>query len=168
MSGGKGEDMNHKILALLRENARMGIHEIALRAGLPDVEAEQEIRELEKCGIIRGYTAILNESELDDSKVKALSEVKVTPRREGGFDQVARRIARFPEVTDLYLVSGSFDLLLTVEGDSLQEVASFVSAKLSTIEGVLSTSTSFLLKKYKESGRIMQNDEEYERLKICP
>ena len=168
MSGGKGEDMNHKILALLRENARMVIHEIALRAGLPDVEAEQEIRELEKCGIIRGYTAILNESELDDSKVKALIEVKVTPRREGGFDQVARRIARFPEVTDLYLVSGSFDLLLTVEGDSLQEVASFVSAKLSTIEGVLSTSTSFLLKKYKESGRIMQNDEEYERLKICP
>ena len=168
MSGGKGEDMNHNILALLRENARMGIHEIALRAGLPDVEAEQEIRELEKCGIIRGYTAILNESELDDSKVKALIEVKVTPRREGGFDQVARRIARFPEVTDLYLVSGSFDLLLTVEGDSLQEVASFVSAKLSTIEGVLSTSTSFLLKKYKESGRIMQNDEEYERLKICP
>lgn len=168
MSGGKGEDMNHKILALLRENARMGIHEIALRAGLPDVEAEQEIRELEKCGIIRGYTAILNESELDDSKVKALIEVKVTPRREGGFDQVARRIARFPEVTDLYLVSGSFDLLLTVEGNSLQEVASFVSAKLSTIEGVLSTSTSFLLKKYKESGRIMQNDEEYERLKICP
>lgn len=168
MSGGKGEDMNHKILALLRENARMGIHEIALRAGLPDVEAEQEIRELEKCGIIRGYTAILNESELDNSKVKALIEVKVTPRREGGFDQVARRIARFPEVTDLYLVSGSFDLLLTVEGNSLQEVASFVSAKLSTIEGVLSTSTSFLLKKYKESGRIMQNDEEYERLKICP
>ena len=160
--------MNHKILALLRENARMGIQEIALRAGLPEAEAEQEIRELEKSGVIRGYTAILNESELDDNKVKALIEVRVTPRREGGFDQVARRIARFPEVTDLYLVSGSFDLLLTVEGDSLQEVASFVSAKLSTIEGVLSTSTSFLLKKYKESGRIMQNDEEYERLKICP
>ncbi len=160
--------MNHKILALLRENARMGIQEIALRSDLPEAEAEQEIRELEKSGVIRGYTAILNESELDDNKVKALIEVRVTPRREGGFDQVARRIARFPEVTDLYLVSGSFDLLLTVEGDSLQEVASFVSAKLSTIEGVLSTSTSFLLKKYKESGRIMQNDEEYERLKICP
>ena len=160
--------MNHKILALLRENARMGIQEIALRSDLPEAEAEQEIRELEKSGVIRGYTAILNESELDDNKVKALIEVRVTPRREGGFDQVARRIARFPEVTDLYLVSGSFYLLLTVEGDSLQEVASFVSAKLSTIEGVLSTSTSFLLKKYKESGRIMQNDEEYERLKICP
>ena len=160
--------MNHKILALLRENARMGIQEIALRTGLSETEAEQEIHELEKSGVIRGYTAILNESELDDNKVKALIEVRVTPRREGGFDQVARRIARFPEVTDLYLVSGSFDLLLTVEGDSLQEVASFVSAKLSTIEGVLSTSTSFLLKKYKESGRIMQNDEEYERLKICP
>lgn len=92
----------------------------------------------------------------------------MTPKREGGFDQVAQRIARYPEVTDLYLVSGSFDLLLTVEGRSLQEVAMFVSAKLSTIEGVLSTSTGFLLKKYKESGRIMQNDEEYERLKVCP
>ena len=93
--------MNHKILALLRENARMGIQEIALRTGLSETEAEQEIHELEKSGVIRGYTAILNESELDDNKVKALIEVKVTPRREGGFDQVARRIARFPEVTDL-------------------------------------------------------------------
>ena len=92
----------------------------------------------------------------------------MTPRREGGFDQVARRIARLPEVTDLYLVSGSFDLLLTVEGDSLQEVASFVSAKLSTIEGVLSTSTSFLLKKYKESGKLFENEEEHERLQVCP
>ena len=100
--------------------------------------------------------------------MRALIEVKVTPRREGGFDQVAQRIARYPEVTDLYLISGGFDLLLMVEGDSLQDVASFVSAKLSTIDGVISTSTGFMLKKYKESGRIMQNDEEYERLKVCP
>lgn len=134
-----------------------------------DVETVKSvIATLEKEGVIRGYTVILNENDLGKSKVKALIEVRVTPQREGGFDAVANRIARYPEVTDLSLISGGFDLLLTVEGDSLQEVASFVSAKLSTIEGVISTSTGFLLKKYKESGRIMQNDEEYERLKVCP
>ena len=84
-----------------------------------------------------------------------------------GFDQVARRIAKFPEVTDLCLVSGSCDLLLTVKGKNLQEVAHFVAAKLATIDGVMSTSTAFMLRKYKESGRIMEDDEEYERLKIC-
>ncbi len=157
-----------KILQLLNENARMSLAEMALRAEMAENEAEAAIQSLEKSGVIRGYKPILNEAELGENKVKALIEVRVTPRREGGFDQVAQRIARYPEVTDLFLVSGSFDLLLTVEGNSLNEVASFVSAKLSTIEGVLSTSTAFLLKKYKESGRIMQNDEEYKRLKICP
>lgn len=162
--------MEEKIINLLCENARMSIAELALRSGLDAAGVEAAIKSMEERGIIRGYTAILNDTALEGNKnnVKALIEVKVTPSREGGFDQVARRIARYPEVTDLYLVSGSFDLLLTVEGDSLQEVASFVSEKLSTIDGVLSTSTGFLLKKYKESGRIMQSDEEYERLKICP
>ena len=160
--------MEHRILALLSENARMSLAEMAARLETTPEAVREAIQSLEKRGVIRGYKVILNESELDSDKVKALIEVKVTPKREGGFDQVAQRIARYPEVTDLYLVSGSFDLLLTVEGRSLQEVAMFVSAKLSTIEGVLSTSTGFLLKKYKESGRIMQNDEEYERLKVCP
>ena len=160
--------MENRILALLSENARMSLAEMAARLETTPEAVREAIQSLEKRGVIRGYKVILNESELDSDKVKALIEVKVTPKREGGFDQVAQRIARYPEVTDLYLVSGSFDLLLTVEGRSLQEVAMFVSAKLSTIEGVLSTSTGFLLKKYKESGRIMQNDEEYERLKICP
>ena len=90
--------MNHKILALLRENARMGIQEIALRSGLPEAEAEQEIRELEKSGVIRGYTAILNESELDDNKVKALIEVKVSPMYKHGFDAIAEEIYQFDEV----------------------------------------------------------------------
>ncbi len=160
--------MENRILALLSENARMSLAEMAARLETTPEAVREAIQSLEKRGVIRGYKVILNESELDSDKVKALIEVKVTPKREGGFDQVAQRIARYPEVTDLYLVSGSFDLLLTVEGRSLQEVAMFVSAKLSTIEGVLSTSTGFLLKKYKESGRIMQNEEEYERLKVCP
>ncbi len=152
--------MKNKILNLLNENARISLNDLALRVGAAPEQVKEMIQALEKEGVIRGYKVILN--------VRALIEVKVTPRREGGFDQVAQRIARYPEVTDLFLVSGGFDLLLMVEGDSLQEVASFVSAKLSTIDGVLSTSTGFMLKKYKESGRIMQNDEEYERLKVCP
>ncbi len=160
--------MKEKVLSLLRENARLTAADIALRVGLSAETVESIIRELEAAGVICGYTAILNESELEGTKVKALIEVKVTPQRDGGFDQAARRIARYPEVSSVYLVSGNFDLLVTVEGDSLQEVASFVSEKLSTIDGVLSTSTAFLLKKYKESGRILHHDEEYERLKICP
>ena len=139
-----------------------------VRTGATPEQVKEAIAALENEGVIRGYKVILNEKDLGVSKVRALIEVKVTPRREGGFDQVAQRIARYPEVTDLYLISGGFDLLLMVEGDSLQDVASFVSAKLSTIDGVISTSTGFMLKKYKESGRIMQNDEEYERLKVCP
>lgn len=160
--------MKAKILNLLTEDARMSLAEIAKRVGATPEEVKTAILSLEDEGVIRGYKVILNESDLGISKVRALIEVKVTPRRDGGFDQVAQRIARYPEVTDLYLISGGFDLLLMVEGDSLQDIASFVSAKLSTIDGVISTSTGFMLKKYKESGRIMQNDEEYERLKVCP
>ncbi len=162
--------MEEKIIALLSENARMGMDELAARAGTTEKNAAKIIAGLEKRGVICGYTAILNEDELakSDRIVKALIEVKITPRRDGGFDSVARRIARFPEVTDVLLISGGFDLLLTVEGRSLQEVASFVAAKLSTIDGVISCNTGFMLKKYKESGRIMQCDEDYERLKVTP
>ncbi|MBR4938575.1 MAG: Lrp/AsnC family transcriptional regulator [Kiritimatiellae bacterium] len=159
--------MEKKIIELLRENARFGSKELAERCGCDEKTVDQAIKSLEKQGVIRGYTAILDDSALDGNRVKALIEVKVTPRREGGFDEVARRIANYPEVSDVMLISGGFDLLLTVEGTSLAEVANFVSEKLATIDGVISTSTGFILKKYKESGRIMRNDEEYERLKIC-
>ena len=155
-----------KLLGLLKENARLELPEIARRVGITPEEAAKLIAELEENGTIRGYTAILNEGD-GGSEVKALIEVKAAPRREGGFDQVARRIAKFPEVTDLCLVSGSCDLLLTVRGKNLQEVAHFVAAKLATIDGVISTSTAFMLRKYQESGRVMEDDEEYERLKIC-
>ncbi len=160
--------MEKRIVELLRENARLSAGELAERCGCDEKTVVRAIKSLEKQGVIRGYTAILDESVWNDgSGVKALIEVKVTPRREGGFDAVARRIAKYPEVTDVMLISGTYDLLLTVEGESLARVANFVSEKLATIDGVLSTSTGFILKKYKESGRIMRNDEEYERLKIC-
>ena len=159
--------MEKKIIELLRENARLSAAELAGRCGCTESEAAAAIKSLEKQGIICGYTAILNDKALDETHVRALIEVKVTPKREGGFDEVARRIAKYPEVVDVMLISGGFDLLLTVEGTSLAKVAGFVSEKLATIDGVLSTSTGFILKKYKESGRMMQKDEEYERLKIC-
>lgn len=160
--------MKEKIIALLRSNARLTIREIAESVNITESEAAAAISEMENAGVIRGYTAIVtDEAPGSETRVKALIEVKVTPSRDGGFDRVARRIAKFPEVTDLCLLSGGHDLQLTVEGSSLQQVANFVSAKLATIEGVISTATSFQLKKYKESGMIMQSDEEYERLKIC-
>lgn len=158
--------MQEHILNLLRENARISIGEIALRLNTNAEEVSKIISELETKNIICGYTAILNEST--SNKVTALIEVKITPQRDGGFDTVAKRIAKFDEVKELYLVSGAYDLLLEVEGESLQQVAMFVSGKLSTIDGVLSCSTGFQLKKYKQSGRIIENEESYERLKICP
>lgn len=160
--------MKKELLSILRENCRISDGELAQRLGVPEKKVRQIIAGLEKEKVIRGYTVVVNDAMIEDKKVRALIEVKVTPTREGGFDAVARRIARFPEVLELSLVSGGFDLLLTVEGDSLQDVAGFVSGKLSTIDGVLSTSTSFMLKRYKRAGMIMDEDEEYDRLKICP
>ena len=160
--------MEEKIISLLRNNARLSMDDIAAELAVESSVVADAVKEMEKSGVIRGYTAIVaDDAPGSESRVKALIEVKVTPSRDGGFDRVARRIAKFPEVTDLSLLSGSYDLLLTVEGASLQQVANFVSGKLATIDGVISTATSFQLKKYKESGMIMQSDEEYERLKIC-
>ena len=160
--------MKEKILSLLRGNARMSASDIALQINAAENDVAAAMAEMEKSGIIRGYTAIISDDAPGaEKRVKALIEVKVTPSRDGGFDRVARRIAKFTEVTDLSLLSGGYDLQLTVEGESLQQVANFVAAKLATIDGVISTSTGFQLKKYKESGIIMQSDEEYERLKVC-
>ena len=160
--------MKDKIISILRSNARVPFAELAAEVGITEKEAADIVSEMEKDGVIRGYAAIVtDEAPGSETRVKALIEVKVTPNRDGGFDRVARRIAKFPEVTDLSLLSGSYDLQLTVEGNSLQQVANFVSNKLATIDGVISTSTAFQLKRYKDSGLIMQSDEEYERLKIC-
>lgn len=159
--------MRDFVLNLLRENARISAEKIASLGNFEVSAVEEMIRKLEEERVIRGYTAICDDS-VDDGKVKAVIEVKVSPNRDGGFDQVAKRIAKYPEVTDLFLVSGSFDLLITINGKSLKEVANFVASKLATIDGVLSTSTGFMLKKYKESGKIMEDFEDYERLKVTP
>ena len=158
----------NEILKILRMNARESTSDIAKMLDRPQAEVEKEISQLEKTGIIKGYQAIVDEDSLDNNQVTALIEVDVTPRREDGFDHIARRIAGFPEVKSMYLMSGNYDLLLFVGGENLREVASFVSAKLAPLEGVISTTSHFMLKTYKNNGVLMETREEYEKLKITP
>ena len=157
-----------ELLKLLRTNALESPENLARLLGVTAAEVRARIADYEKRGVIRGYQAILNEDQLDLDKVTAVIEVKVTPQREGGFDGIARRISRFPEVSSAYLMSGTYDLLLFVEGRTLREVASFVSERLSPLEGVLSTSTHFMLKSYKRLGVLMQQETSDERLSVSP
>lgn len=157
-----------EILTILSENALETPANIAQMLEISEEEVSKRIADFEDRGIIRGYRTIVNEDKLDLDRVTAVIEVKVVPERDGGFDNVAQRIARFPEVRSLFLMSGAFDLLLFVDGNDLRDVASFVSAKLSTIEGVTGTATHFMLKTYKDHGFMMEKGEEYERLKVSP
>jgi DNA-binding Lrp family transcriptional regulator len=157
-----------ELLKILQTNALQSREDIARMLGVPAAEIQQRVADYEKQGVIRGYQAILDEDKLALDKVTAVIEVKVTPQREGGFDTIAERISRFPEVTSAYLMSGAYDLLLFVEGRTLREVAGFVSERLSPLEGVLSTSTHFMLKTYKRLGVRMQSQDIDERLSISP
>ena len=157
-----------ELLKLLQANALESRENIGRMLGVPAAEVERRIAEYEKRGVIRGYQAILNEDRLDLDKVTAVIEVKVTPQREGGFDGIAQRISRFPEVRSAYLMSGTYDLLLFVEGRTLRELAGFVSERLSPLEGVLSTSTHFMLKTYKRFGVLMHQEASDERLTVTP
>ncbi|HWV99653.1 MAG TPA: Lrp/AsnC family transcriptional regulator [Candidatus Acidoferrum sp.] len=155
-------------MKILQTNALESRENIARMLGVPAAEVGARIADYEKRGVIRGYQAILNEDELDQDKVTAVIEVKVTPQREGGFDTIAHRVSRFPEVRSAYLMSGTYDLLLFVEGRTLREVAAFVSERLSPLEGVLSTSTHFMLKTYKRFGVLMHQESSDERLSVSP
>jgi DNA-binding Lrp family transcriptional regulator len=157
-----------ELLKILQNNALASREDISRMLGVPVAEVARRIADYEKSGVIRGYQAILNEDQLELDKVTAVIEVKVTPQREGGFDTIAQRISRFSEVRSAYLMSGTYDLLLFVEGRSLREVAGFVSERLSPLEGVLSTSTHFMLKTYKRLGVLMQQETSDERLTISP
>jgi DNA-binding Lrp family transcriptional regulator len=157
-----------ELLKILQANATESRENIARMLNLPVAEVGRRIAEYEKRGVIRGYQAVLNEDQLDPDRVTAVIEVKVTPQREGGFNTIAERISRFPEVRSAYLMSGSYDLLLFVEGENLRQVATFVSERLSPLDGVLSTSTHFMLKTYKRLGVLMHQDSPDERLSISP
>ncbi|MEJ2077766.1 MAG: Lrp/AsnC family transcriptional regulator [Acidobacteriota bacterium] len=157
-----------EILRILQNNARESVEDIARMVDLPVDDVKAKIAAYEKNGVIRGYQAVIHEDMAHVDTVTALIEVKVTPERKNGFDTVARRVGSFRQVRSLYLVSGTFDLLLFVEGHTLQEVAAFVSEKLAPLEGVTSTCSHFMLKTYKHQGLLMDPPDEYERLKVTP
>jgi DNA-binding Lrp family transcriptional regulator len=157
-----------ELLNILKKNALESPENIAKMLGVKAEDVKKRIAEYEKKGVIRGYQAILNEDQLDLNRVTAVIEVKVTPEREGGFNRIASRISRFSEVQSVYLMSGSYDLLLFVAGRDLKQVALFVSEKLATIEGVTSTSTHFMLKTYKHHGVLMETEHDDERLQVSP
>jgi DNA-binding Lrp family transcriptional regulator len=122
----------------------------------------------EGAGIIRGYQAVLNTDLMDVELVRAVIEIKVTPEREGGFNRIAERVSKFPEVESVYLMSGTYDLMAVVAGRNLKDVAFFVSEKLATIQGIISTGTHFMLKTYKNNGVLMEAEKTDERLKVSP
>ena len=157
-----------ELLKMLKHNALESPENLAKMLNLSAADVKARIADYEKTGIIRGYQAVVNEDQLSINKVTAVIEVKVTPEREGGFNSVADRISKFPEVQSLYLMSGTFDLLLFVSGKGLKDVAFFVSDKLATLKGVLSTATHFMLKTYKSNGVLMESQEGHERLKVSP
>lgn len=145
-----------EILEILEKNSKYNEEEIAVMTGKTVHEVSEAIKKYEKDNVIVGYTALINWDQTSKDSVIALIEVKVTPQRGEGFDKVAERIYRFPEVKSCYLMSGGFDLTVIVEGKTIKEVALFVSEKLATQEGVLSTATHFILKKYKDKGVIFE------------
>lgn len=157
-----------ELLKILKQHALESAENIARMLDTTVEDVKQKIADYERRGIIRGYQAIVNEDQLNLDRVTAVIEVRVTPEREGGFNRIAHRIGKFPEVRSMFLMSGAFDFLLFVEGQNLQEVALFVSEKLATIDGVMSTSTHFMLKTYKHHGVLMETQDEYERLKVSP
>lgn len=156
------------LLKLLQARAKESDADLAAQLGLSEADVRAKIADYERRGIIRGYRAVLDKDSLDPDTVTAIIGVKVTPEREGGFNHIAMRISRFPEVVSAHLVSGQADLLLFVEGRDLRQVAAFVSEKLSPIPGVTATSTSFLLKTYKQHGFLMETPDEHERLQVSP
>ena len=160
--------MNDPLLALLQTKARYTNDELAEALSLSHEEVSQRISDWEKNGTILGYQAVIDEGKVDTSIVTAFIEVKVTPERGGGFDSLAMRVARFDQVVSCYLASGGYDLMIVVEGTNLRDVASFVSEKLSSLDGVISTATHFRLKTYKEKGFIFESEDPEGRLPVAP
>jgi DNA-binding Lrp family transcriptional regulator len=156
------------LLNLLRENAALQAGQLAVMLDLSEEEVTRKIKAYEQQLIILGYRTVLNEEKLGVDIVRAVIEVKITPERGGGFNRLAERIAKYAEVNSCYLMSGSYDLLVVVEGKNLRELASFVSEKLATIQGVLSTATHFMLKPYKEQGVLMVPEQNEDRLPVSP
>lgn len=160
--------MREKILSIVEKNSRIDVSELAVRLGADELAVANELKAMEDEGIICGYHTMIDWEKTSIEKVTALIEVRITPQRGQGFDNIAERIYKYPEVTSVYLISGGYDLLISLEGKSLKEVSSFVSHKLSTLEGVLSTATHFVLRKYKDHGTILNSKNEDTREIVTP
>lgn len=160
--------MREKLLAMIEKNSRIDVKELAVLMGEEEIDIVNELAALESEGIICGYHTLIDWEKTSIEKVSALIEVRVTPQRGQGFDNIAERIYKYPEVNSVYLISGGYDLLVTLEGKSLKEISAFVSDKLSTLDTVLSTATHFILKKYKDHGTILMKKREDTREKVTP
>ena len=155
--------MNKEILKLLSKDARMTVEDIALATDLSEAEVKAEIFNMEESGLIRGYKTVIDWESIDSASVSAIIELKVTPKAGYGFEEIAERITKYPQVESCYLMSGVYDLNVVVRGKSFQEVAQFVAKELSTIESVTSTATHFVLRRYKDFNVELANSEPDER-----
>ena len=162
------EGMREKILTFIEKNSRIDLKELAIVLGVDEVTVANELEAMEAENIICGYHTLIDWDKTGIEKVTALIEVRVTLQRGMGFDKVAERIYNYPEVNSVYLISGSFDFMVTIEGRTLREVSQFVSDKLSPLESVLSTKTNFILKKYKDHGTVMAEQKKDERELMTP
>ena len=160
--------MRTQILKYIEKKSKVELSELAILLGTDEITVANEIAEMEKEKIICGYHTLIDWDKAGVESVTALIEVRVTPQRNQGFDRIAERIYNYPEVTSVYLISGGYDLLVILEGKTLKEVSQFVSDKLSPVEAVISTSTHFILKKYKDHGTILVKKPESERMLITP
>ena len=160
--------MREKILAIMEKNSRIDIKDLAVLLGESEVAVANEIADMEKEHIICGYHTLINWDNTSEEKVTALIEVKATPQRGMGFDKIAERIYQYNEDNAVYLMSGAFDFAVFIEGKTMKEVALFVSSKLSTLDSVLSTSTHFVLKKYKDHGTVLVEEVQDERMLVTP
>lgn len=159
-------DMRTQILKYMEKNSKVDPSELAVLLGTNEVTVVNEIAKMEKENIICGYHTLINWEKAGTDSVTALIEVRVTPQRNRGFERIAERIYNYPEVNSVYLISGAYDLLVTIEGRTLMEISQFVSDKLSPIDEVISTATHFILKKYKDHGTIMNVKEKEERMPV--
>lgn len=160
--------MRDELLSIIEKNSRIDLKELAVLLGVTEIDIANEISALEAEGVICGYHTLIDWEKTSIEKVTALIEVKVTPQRGQGFDHIAERIYNYPEVKAVYLISGGYDLLVTLEEKTLREISNFVSDKLSTLDSVLSTATHFILKKYKDHGTILDKKAEDGREAVTP
>jgi DNA-binding Lrp family transcriptional regulator len=161
-------EIRKSILNIIEKNSRIELKELAVLSGLSEMEVANEIKDMEKEGIISGYHTLINWENTSEEKVTAMIEVMVTPQRGQGFDKIAERIYNFSEVKSIYLMSGGYDFIILLEEKTMRAVSQFVSEKLSPLEAVRGTATHFVLKKYKDHGTILNESKTDERMLVTP